>query len=80
MTVVIVLVPAVAVLDAVFATAVATLLAVVEASAVDKLEVAEFASCELITVAVPRGVINVGLTEFAVDALPVVTVTCDGIA
>jgi hypothetical protein len=31
-------------------------------------------------VAEPSGVINVGLTEFVVEAVPTVTVTCEGTA
>jgi hypothetical protein len=47
-------------------TAPATLLLVVFARAVATLPVAELTSCEVTTVAVPSGVIKVGLTELAV--------------
>ena len=44
-------------------------------TAVDKPDVAESASCDVSTVAVPSGVMNVGLMELVVEALPAVTVT-----
>jgi hypothetical protein len=73
-------VPFVMVFVEVLAIAPATLVVAVVAKALATLEVAVLASCDVITVADPSGVINVGLTLLVVDALPAITVTCEGIA
>lgn len=71
----VVVVPVVLEPDTELVAAVARLLVVPVATALAKLLVTEFASCVETTVAVPSGVMNVGLTALVVCALPVVTVT-----
>jgi len=60
-------------------TAVATLV-VGAATAFERLELIMFASWVVNSVVEPKGAMKVGLTLSVVDALPAITVTCDGSA